>query len=325
MSPKSSWLGRATAVLLPRRSATSLALLRFGIFVYILNFLNEARGGFLRVAASKGDIFHPVGIASYLEAPIDPGLHQVLYDATLISCALATMGFLYRLSGPIFGLLLLFILTYRQSWGFIYHTENLMVVHALVLGFSPAADEISLDSWISEASKHPMVGRFFGPFENPGQVNWKYGFPVQLMVFVTGITYWVAGMAKLGRGGGLNWALDAHLLGHVGNNAMRYHFLEGGAKEITYEIYSWPPWVIVCLSVGSLLMEVGAPLAVLHRYLALAIAVALYCFHWGVYAIMGIPFTYQLDGIAFLPFLPLDPVLGWLKRRSAKWTRPSGA
>jgi hypothetical protein len=235
------------------------------------------------------------------------------------------LGLCYRFTGPIFGVLLLFILTYRQSWGFIYHTENLMVVHALVLGFAPAADEVSVDAWIATASRNQLVQRLFRPFGNPSQTHFKYGFPVQLIILVTGIVYWVAGMAKLGRGGGLNWALDAHLLGHVGNNAMRYHFLEGGAKAITYEIYSWPPWVIVCLSVGSLLMEVGAPLAVLHRYLALGIALALYSFHWGVYAIMGIPFKYQLDGVAFLPFLPWDPVVDWLKQRSAAFTRARDA
>jgi hypothetical protein len=42
------------------------------------------------------------------------------------------------LERAVFALLLLWVTTYRNSWGQVFHTENLMVLH-VVLAVSPAA------------------------------------------------------------------------------------------------------------------------------------------------------------------------------------------
>ncbi len=294
----------------PAHGPLNLAVLRASIFIYLVYFLDDNRGSYYRVASQSDlNFFHPVGVFRNLPHPLDPVLCDLMHQGALVFGALACIGFCFRFTGPLFGILLLLVLTYRQSWGFIYHTENVMVVHALGIGFAPAADRFSADAWISKKFRNRWIQILCGPGADPSGPSFKYGWPVQLILLTTGICYWVAGAAKLGRSGGMDWAFDAHLLGHIGNNALRYELLAGGARPVTFLIYSWPIWVIVGLSLSSLFLELVAPLAIVHRLVALGIALGLLSFHWGIYFIMGIPFHYQLYGIAFLPFIRWDLVL----------------
>src|SRR5690606_24095402 len=77
----------------------------------------------------------------------------------------------------------------------------------------------------------------------------------------------------------------------------------------------WPP-----LAAGSLAVELGAPLALLHRRVAHAWVAAAWCFHAGVLALMAIAFPYQLAVVAFAPLLPVER-LRWLVPPRA---RPGG-
>ena len=56
-------------------------------------------------------------------------------------------------------------------------------------------------------------------------------------------------------------------------------------------------------------MELGAPLALLHRRLGYAWALAAFPMHWGIFVIMGISFKYYLWGVAYASFFPLERLL----------------
>ena len=45
---------------------------------------------------------------------------------------------------PIAAALLLWTLSYRNSWGLPFHTENLLVLHVIALALAPAADAWAL-------------------------------------------------------------------------------------------------------------------------------------------------------------------------------------
>ena len=90
--------------------------------------------------------FAPVGVVSALDAPLAPALGVAVWAASVIAGVAALLGARYRLSAPVFALGLLWVTSYRSSWGMIFHTENLMVLHALILAFLPAADAWSLDA-----------------------------------------------------------------------------------------------------------------------------------------------------------------------------------
>ena len=75
------------------------------------------------------------------------GLSAVLppNNLTIVVNVAFLLGWGFRLSGPAFALLLLGILCYRNSWSMIYHSDNLLILQALVLGWTRAADALSID------------------------------------------------------------------------------------------------------------------------------------------------------------------------------------
>jgi hypothetical protein len=73
-----------------------------------------------------------------------------------------------------------------------------------------------------------------------------------------------------------------------------------GAWLVTY---SWPFGVLAWL---TLVLELGAPIALLGGRVALSWAALAWSFHVGVAALMVIIFPYQLFGFAFLPFFALE-------------------
>jgi hypothetical protein len=67
-------------------------------------------------------------------------------------------------------------------------------------------------------------------------------------------------------------------------------------------------WMFLPLAAFSLLVELGAPFALFGGRIARLWIAAAWIFHIGIVAVMAIMFPYQLLGIAFLPFLPVEEV-----------------
>jgi hypothetical protein len=59
----------------------------------------------------------------------------------------------------------------------------------------------------------------------------------------------------------------------------------------------------------TLVIELGAPLALLDRRLGYVWALAAWGFHAGVVLLMNIWFPYPLFGFAFLPLLPAERIV----------------
>src|SRR5260221_7851711 len=88
----------------------------------------------------------------------------------------------FAVTGPLFALLMLWVTSYRNSWGMIFHTDNLLVVHLGVLAQSDAAAALSIDAR-SRAAPAASAARF--------------GWPVRLISASTTFVYLLAGIAKL--------------------------------------------------------------------------------------------------------------------------------
>lgn len=311
-------------VLLPAHGPGNLAVLRLLVGGYLAYYLWTRRGSYIEVASQLDpDVFEPVGVAAWLTAPIAPDLYAALHLASVAAAVLFTLGLCFRVSGPVCGLLTLLVLTYRQCFGFIYHTENLMAVHALVLGFAPSAHVLSLDAWLRAGLKKlrwPNALAFVCAHPPSTPIpSFRYGWPAQLIVLLTGVMYWIAGTAKIARGHvDLTWLFQGELLDHIGNNALRYEFLGAGAQAFTEQVFAAPGWLLFGLSAGSLVLELFAPLMVFPGPLRWLIGLGLFGFHWGVLGLMGIPFHYQLRGIAYAPLVRWDKLLAtcasWLRR-----------
>jgi hypothetical protein len=223
-----------------------------------------------------------------LDAPLPPSVVLAIAIATCILLAAFVAGFAFRVTGPLAALALLWVLTYRNAWGQVFHTENLLVLHVIALGLSPAAD-----AWALGAPRPPAAA--------------GYGWAIKLLAALTAATYLLAGIAKL-RIAGLDW-LDGELLrNQIAVDNLRKALLGDHVAPFAHLVLDHPSPLVV-FSAATFVIELGAPLALLGRRLGHAWAAGAWGFHLGIVLLMNIWFPYPLVGMAFLPLLPAEKVI----------------
>ena len=277
-----------------------LAALRVLVGGFALGYLLIRTPHLLRLLDHRPSRFDGVGVLARLSGPVPDGLAVGVLVATLASGVAFVAGWRHRLAGPCFALLLLLVTTYRNCWGDVLHTENLLVLHVAILAIAPAADVWSAD-------------RRGDPAPPPSA---RYGWPVRLLCVVTVLTYVVAGWAKL-RNTGLDWAFEGVLRNHVANDNLRKVLLGDSHSPIG----AWAvgqPWLFPQLAVATLAVELGAPLALLGRRWRTAWVAGAWLFHVGIALLMWINFPYPLSGVAFAPFFRAERLFRGQAARPAR-------
>jgi len=255
------------------------------------------------VAGLHGTSFAPIGVVRVLSAPLPAPVVWALVIATVILAWTFALGFRHKILAPLFAVLLLWVTTYRNSFGMIFHTENLWVLHAMVLGFVPSADAYSLDA----------RGK-----ETPAALP-RYGWPVFALGLATSITYFLAFVAKM-RTAGLDWVTSDALRNYVAYDNLRKIVLGDTHAPLGAALVRHPA-LFKPLAAMTLALELGAPLALLGRRPATVVALGIWSFHLGVLATMAIFFPYPLLGIAFAPWFPVEKparrIASWIAARRA--------
>lgn len=270
--------------------AERLAILRILIGGFALAYLVLRWPNLISYAAFADNRFDPPGLSSILSEPLPGDVARLLVIAAIVAGVAFVAGWRYRISGPAFALLLFWVLTYRNSFGQIFHTENLLLLHVVILAAAPAADAHSLDSRGRAAVA----------------ADGRYGWPVLLMCVVTALTYFISGQTKL-RNAGLDWLDGENLRNYVAYDNLRK--IELGDSHFPLAEWVVPhAWLFTPLALFTLAVELGAPFALLHRRFARAWVAAAWLFHAGVFALMAIVFPYPLAGVAFAPFFPLERI-----------------
>ncbi len=286
--------------------ASRLAVMRIMLGAYTLGYLGQRVRMLARMARSDPRLFAPVGVARPLRRPLPPKAVDALTTATLVSGACFTAGGLHRVSGPVFAGSLVALLSYRNSWSMIFHSDNVLVLHAVVLGLAPSADALSVDA-LARDLRDGGAGRRPDP-------SWHYGWPIRLMNTITVTTYVLAAVAKLKGPLGRRWTSGESLRRQIGVDGMRKELLGDGAAPMSVRLWN-QVLLFRLLAVGSMLIEAGAPLALVHRRLGQTWAINAFLMHWGIFLLMGIKFRYQQSGLIFAPFFDLEQLPAALVRR----------
>ena len=202
--------------------------------------------------------------------------------ATVVAGVAALGDLAWQVSAPLFAVGFLWLTSFGASWGQILHTEHLVVLHLLVLAAAPSGRGESATT----------------------------GWPLKVMSAVTVATYFVAGVAKLRFGGGLDWLDGDGLLRLVAHDNLRKRLL-GDAWSPIAPFAVGHPMIFQLGAWITLVVELGAPLALLGRRWAYTWVALAWTFHLAVLALMAVLFPYPLVGVAFASMLPVERLLAW--------------
>jgi|SRR5436190_12409075 len=286
--------------------ATRLALLRIILGGSFVGYLVCKQDLFLAVAQTDPQLFAPVGVVFH--GPMGVELFQWLMRATILATICLTLGLWHRFTGPMCAALVLWLMCYRHSWNKLYHSNNLWVFHLVVLGLSCSADVWSLDALFR---RRKTGGHTFC------EIASRYRWPIRLMCGLIVSTYFLAAVAKLSGDLGLGWASGENLRYQMAIDGLRKELFNEAPNPVSYALYPHLTLFSV-LAVGSLGLELFAPLALFNRRIALFWCVNTFLMHWGIFMVMHINFHYQLSGLMFVPFFRVERLLQWPRRLSRR-------
>jgi hypothetical protein len=250
-----------------------LALTKTLVVAFALAYVLVRFPYFADLSAHTSGQLDSVGIVSLFGVVLPAAATWTIASVTVVSGIAFLRGRFARFSGVAFFLSLLWITTYRSSFGKILHSENLLVLHVGVLA-------------VSAFLRDPE--------------RWA----LRTMSIATVLTYVVAGVSKL-RAGGVAWLTGRALGEWLAFDAVRKIELGSFHSPVAVWVASSP---LLCglLAVFTLLVELGAPVALASPRLARAWSIAAWCFHAGILMTMAIGFFYPLSGVAFASLLDIE-------------------
>ena len=281
-----------------------LAALRVLVGLFGAVFLVIRTDYLLDIAALPAVRFDPVGVLGFLDEPLPVGLVRAVVLGTIALAVAFTAGWRHRITGPLYAVALLAVTSFDNSWQHVAHTENLLTLHTLVLAFTPSADVWSLDA---RRARRAVAGV---------PADERYGWPVRLLSIITVCTYALAGWAKL-RNGGFDWLTGDVLRNQIAHDNVRKALLGDRWSPIGAWL-SEHEWVFPPMAMASVVVELGAPFALLRGRVRRLWVAAAWCFHAGVLVLMAILFAYPLSGVAYASFGHPERLWAALHRRTTR-------
>jgi hypothetical protein len=282
--------------------AERLAALRVIVGLFALVYVIVRAPHLASYAHFRAADFRPVGVVHLLDAPLPAAATYLILGLCITGGIAFVAGARYRLSGPVFALSFLWLTSYRCSWGMIFHQDNLVALHLLILCTASAADVWSFD----------------GRGRAPAPADERYGWPIRALTWVTLTSYVLAGIAKLEHAGA-GWATGQILREHIAYDALRKIQLGGLYSPVGAWLVHFDG-VFPLLGAMTLLLELGAPIAALGGRVRTGWVLGVWGFHVGVMVLMAITFVYPLSGCAFASLFEVERLWPALTRRM-KWLR----
>lgn len=273
--------------------AARLATLRILCGLYATIFLLARSQSFWSVAYLPARQVEGVGILWFMDQPMGARLFHVIFLATVVLGIAFTLGWRFRYSGPAFSILFLVVATYRLSFGHVIHTEHLIALHLLVLGFSQSADALTPKTRTDHSARQSF-----------SQV---YGWPIQIMILLTVITYVLAGISKV-QHGGWDWLTGNVLRNQVAYDNLRKELLGSPHSPVGGWLVQFA-WVFPPIAIATTFVEVGAFVALFSsQKWRRVFAFSAWAFHVGVVLTMAISFPYPLSFVAYAPLFAVEQI-----------------
>ncbi|KAB1642224.1 hypothetical protein [Gulosibacter chungangensis] len=333
-------IDRVMDTLRPAATPVRPALMRLGIGGFSAVHQFGRREMIHKLHRQDAPRFAPIGVVRILRKPLPPKIADGLFTAAQVTNALTTLGIAHRVTGPFNAALQLWTMTYRNSWGMIFHNDNGLVLHQAVLGLSRSADALSVDALVKFARSRAAQNRLGSQTRASSQPRpssetrariqpipsirpqpsttlatlWKalaperfdrhYGGIPTAMNIGTMAIYFISGIAKIRSPKGWGWASGDTLREQIASDAIRKEVFGSVAPKAAGALYNSKGQFGV-LAIVTLIVELGAPLSLVNRRVGQLFALSAWAMHVGIRIVMGIKFKYNVSGVSYLPYFPV--------------------
>jgi hypothetical protein len=253
------------------------------------------------------DFYEPRGLPDLLGVPyLAPGAMRALMAGLYIAWVCAAVGFFSRAAKVATALGMLVALGFQQAYvAGASHTHYLLLWSLFCLAFSTSDLDWSVDSWLSRKAslRRSTTSR---AQEGLGAT----GLPRQALLLIAVASYFSAGASKL-VDAGLVWANGVSVQQYIASQVGQTSF------ELVTSLRMWVAgqlWLCFLFSVGSLVLELGAPLALISRRLRHAFIVGWVAMHVVIVVVMFPNFWIQAWCVGVLL-----TDWHWIRRVSARW------
>jgi len=282
----------AVDFLRPVMPSERLAAVRILTALFALIYLAVRGPGILAAVHQAPHLFQPVGPVKLLDTPAAPLVTYLFYALSWVFGVAFLVGYRFRLTAPAFAFSLLWVLAYRNSWGMVFHTENLMMLHITLLSLSDAGAALSLDAKRAGGA---------------AEADRRFGFGIRVLSIGTVTAYVLAGVAKI-KVTGLEWASGDILRNHIANDNLRKMLLGDSYSEIGMWL-AQTPQIFPFLAMFSLAVELGAPIGLFSARLGQLWCLVTWGFHVGVLIVMWVFFPYNLFWFSFASFFHAEKLV----------------
>jgi hypothetical protein len=258
-------------------------------------FLSYLGHDFSAWAEVSGVFWQPIWLLRWLHIPLLPGelldLLQFFWKAAL---GLSCLGLWTRFSTFTAFVLGVYLLGLPRSFGGISHTDCLLVFVLGIMALSRCGDSGSVDALVR------TVRRGADPAGKHPELSGEYTWPVRMVWVMMALIFFAAGVAKL-RHSGLGWVSSLEI------------FLVQNQYHVTYDpLTSWGlhlaqnGWLCRVLAAGTLVIEVGFPLALCSCGIRWIVVPASLLMLIGIRLLLGPAFERFMIGYLF--WVPWDRV-----------------
>lgn len=282
-------------------SPNRLGLFRVVFFFLVLVYLYN-HGTLPSPAWSDVDLvfWMPIALFKMFHLPVFPAsvLH-ILGGLLYISVGLSCIGLLTRISCKATFILSLYLMGLPFNFfGKTDHGECLMVILMGLLSFSRSGDGWSVDRWINKRFRNSSA-------QTPLPVSGEYTWPLQAGRLAYTLVFFAAGYSKLTTSG-LEWIFSNNL---ANNLIVPYYVGDAVILSIGLDIaqIAWICWLIAA---WTILIEIGAPLALVSARLRLILVPSLFFMQIGIGLLMDMLFYGVF--ICYIVWLPWEQLDRWI-------------
>jgi hypothetical protein len=240
---------------------TNLAVSRilfYGLMLYFFGF-SMSRADFTAWAAFPDAFWDPIWYFRWLHVPVfSAGVVAALALVWKTSLAFSALGLLTRVSSAVSFILGAYLLGLMQSFGKANHFDFPALVVLGIMALARCGDALSLDRAI-----RGRVGSSDGAVTADVSLSGEYTWPVRLVCVLTTLVFFGAGVSKL-RSSGLPWIFSENMRYVL----LRHHYSH--QPPTSWGLYvAQVAWAPKLMGLFTVVLEAGAPLALLGRRLML--------------------------------------------------------